>query len=536
MIKKSKRITTLGFIFSLLGSCIGLGSIWRFPYLLSTQGGGAFLITFLIAILLVGIPFFILETSLGGKFKISPIKIWQKITNSKKYRIIGWISMVVLMIILIYYGIIFVWTINSFFDAFNPNIWIKSFEHMKNGSGSGFAPIKTHINGFSDLGHFNIVWFIMVILVWLICIVIVWRGITNSVQKINKITIPIKLIVILFLFIYCLTLKGSIGGINYLFHVDTSKLAKISTWNSAFSQVFFSSSIAIGILFAFGRKTKNDQEIIISSALIIFLNGFVAIIIAIIVYSILGWYAHELGNKYSLAYLMNGGGPNDPAYVQYFKNNISGPGLLFNLIPVVLGDLNLIHLWFGSIIGILFFGATLLATLTCFIASITSISNNFINTFKHLPKWVSYFLTAFPTFLFSIFLCFKNSATIIGNIDHFNQVYFYILIGFLELLVFGWITKKEMRFAVYEHCNKNSAISIKKKGLDFFYRYIIITIVLVVFLLGIINDFTPNNFFVNTCNNNKLSFFMAISFGMILPIIQIIFYDYFIPELNKYFY
>ncbi len=543
---KKRKMGSLGFVLTLLGSCIGLGNIWRFPYLLEQDGGGAFLVAFLVAIVVIGLPIFILETGIGGKYRISPINTWKKLTQRESFRSVGWLAISVLMIIIIYYSVVFAWSVTTFFHAFDYHIWEKAAAAKNTPS---FAP-NHPVNNLSDAGNFQWLWFVILVLVWALSLAVVWKGITGAVEKINKITIPIKLLLILVILIYCLTLSGAGSGVKTLFQMKTSSLENIKTWNDAFSQVFFSSSIAIGIIFAFAKHSKKNQEVNLTSSTIIFVNGLVALFIAVLVYSMLGWYAKINGTTIE-ALVSN--------KRSYFSTNIAGPGLLFNLIPLVLGNLNIHsdHIA-GSLIGIGFFLAVLLATFTCFVASLVSISENFIISFKAYPKWLVFLLTSCPTMIFSFFLCFKNSSGIILSIDHFINTYLYIASGLFEALIFGYLIKKtteekvhffkhrdqsfKSKFlyfikspdeanAIIDYNNRVSAFKTNKNFYIWFIRIITVPIVLFVMIYGIVNDFSGGYYI----DSPKASLIIGIIIGLVFPIIQIIVYSIFCPKLNNYF-
>ena len=215
MTKREQWGTRLGFVLAAIGSAIGLGNIWRFPYVAYENGGGAFFIPYLFAMLTAGIPFLILEFSIGHKIRGSASGIFKRLSPNWEW--VGWWQILVSFVISIYYVAVVGWSISYFFLA------------MKQGWGSDTAGFffKEYL-ALSD-GPFNlggIRWNIMasVVAAWVICWVVLFKGVKQGIETASKIFMPLLFIMVIIITLRAVTLPGSHEGMNWMFQPDFSKL------------------------------------------------------------------------------------------------------------------------------------------------------------------------------------------------------------------------------------------------------------------------------------------------------------------------
>ncbi|MBN1755052.1 sodium-dependent transporter, partial [bacterium] len=263
------------FIMAAVGSAVGLGNVWRFPFVAYKSGGGAFLIPFFIALFTAGIPLMILEYAIGQKMQgsapFSFFKASAKISHKKPFSLIpssddvearqfhpnwewvGWWALLVGSVISFYYAVIMSWAWNYLFHSISvswhgdeANFFYNTFLRLSEGPG--------HLGGISIpvvLG-LALTW---VLIYWIIC-----KGVAR-VGKVVLITVPLPVILMIILVIRGLTLPGAMTGLSYYLTPDFAKLADPNVWLAAYSQVFFSLSLGFGIMIAYASYMPKYSEI-----------------------------------------------------------------------------------------------------------------------------------------------------------------------------------------------------------------------------------------------------------------------------------
>lgn len=263
MTDENKWSSNLSFVFAMIGSAVGLGNIWRYPYVLYSNGGGAFYIPYLVAIFLLAVPFLILEYGVGYNYQSSFTKAIVKL--KPKFEFYGWILPVVVFIMTVYYSTIIGWDgiyfILSFFKGWgaDPNTFLNVNLLQSTNSLDGvfnFIPVIA----FSML----VGWFI----IWLIS----HKNLDKGLGKVCDIFVPILFIVMLGIVIFSLTLPGAYIGLSELFYPDWSLLWHFDIWMAAFGQIFFSLSLGMGAGFTYASYTKDDIDLVSSGLKVIMAN------------------------------------------------------------------------------------------------------------------------------------------------------------------------------------------------------------------------------------------------------------------------
>ncbi|MCJ8750140.1 hypothetical protein PDJAM_G00259130 [Pangasius djambal] len=291
------------YMLTCVGFCVGLGNVWRFPYLCQSHGGGAFMIPFLLLLVLEGIPLLHLEFAIGQRLRKGSVGVWRSINPYLSG--VGTASMLVSCMVGMYYNTIIAWVMWYFFNSFqDPLPWSQCpinenrtgvvSECARSSSVDYFWYRETLniSNNIDDSGGLQ--WWMVLCLItawtvlWVCCI----RGIETT-GKAVYITSTLPYVVLTIFLIRGLTLKGSVDGIKYLFTPDLKELANPTTWLDAGAQVFYSFSLAFGGLISFSSYNSVHNNCEQDAVIISIINGFTSVYSAIVIYSIIGFRAME---------------------------------------------------------------------------------------------------------------------------------------------------------------------------------------------------------------------------------------------------
>ncbi|XP_030644513.1 sodium-dependent neutral amino acid transporter B(0)AT1-like [Chanos chanos] len=291
------------YMLTCVGFCVGLGNVWRFPYLCQSHGGGAFMIPFLILLVLEGIPLLHLEFAIGQRLRRGSVGVWTAI--SPYLGGVGIASMLVSFMVGTYYNTIIAWVMWYFFNSFQePLPWSQCpINSNKTGPVSECArssPVdyfwyRETLNTSADIEESGgLQWWIVLCLVcaWLLLYVCCLRGIETT-GKAVYVTSTLPYLVLTIFLIRGLTLKGSVNGIKFLFTPDLNELLNPSTWLDAGAQVFYSFSLAFGGLISFSSYNSVHNNCEQDAVIISVINGFTSVYSAIVIYSIIGFRATE---------------------------------------------------------------------------------------------------------------------------------------------------------------------------------------------------------------------------------------------------
>ncbi|XP_011947497.1 PREDICTED: sodium-dependent neutral amino acid transporter B(0)AT1 isoform X1 [Cercocebus atys] len=291
------------YMLTCVGFCVGLGNVWRFPYLCQSHGGGAFMIPFLILLVLEGIPLLHLEFAIGQRLRRGSLGVWNSIHPALKG--VGLASMLVSFMVGLYYNTIISWIMWYFFNSFQePLPWS---ECPLNENRTGYvdecarsSPVdyfwyRVTLNistSISDSG--SIQWWTLLCLAgaWSVLYLCTIRGIETT-GKAVYITSTLPYVVLTIFLIRGLTLKGATNGIVFLFTPNVTELANPVTWLDAGAQVFYSFSLAFGGLISFSSYNSVHNNCERDSVIVSIINGFTSVYAAIVVYSIIGFRATQ---------------------------------------------------------------------------------------------------------------------------------------------------------------------------------------------------------------------------------------------------
>ena len=414
----------MGFIIAAVGSAVGLGNIWRFPYLVYSNGGGAFLIPYFFAIFTAGIPLLILEYGVGHKFRGStPLSIAK---GNKKWEWLGWWPSINAFIILCYYSMILSWAINyfrfSFFKSWgsDPNGFF--YNNFLNLSSSPF-----------QLGGIVFVILFGIALLWAVNWFICFRGIKSGIEKVNKVLLPVLISIMIFIVIKSVNLEGASLGLNTLFTPDWSMVLKPKVWVAAYGQVFFSLSIAMGIMMTYSSYLPKKTDINNSAFMTAFANCGFEFLCSIGVFSILGY----------MATIQN---------VSVGEVATSGIGLAFIVFPQIFSTMGVL----GNVIGALFFLCLIFAGITSSVSLTEAAAAAIIDKFGFERKKVITIICVVGFLLSSIFAT-GAGLYFLDIIDNFINNYGIVVVGLLEAIFIGYIIKPK---TIRKHTNSMSYFKI----------------------------------------------------------------------------
>ena len=322
----------LGYVLAVAGSAVGLGNIWRFPYLAAKYGGGIFLLVYMILMLTFGYALIVSETALGRMTKRSPVGAFQFFGKSIPFRLGGWINAVIPMLIVPYYSVIGGWVTKYLFEYLRGSTEILAAEN--------YFP-EFIANSFST-GF----WFLLFSLV---VVAVLIAGVEHGVERVSRTMMPLLVILAIFVAGYSMTRPGAWEGVKY-FLIPNLKNFSWMTVVAAMGQMFYSLSIAMGILYTYGSYIKKDVDIEKSTTQVEVFDTAIALLAGLMIIP--------------AVFAFSGGDPNTLK---------AGPSLMFITIPKVFASMG-----FGRGAGIMFFLLVLLAALT----SAISLAESGVSTFE----------------------------------------------------------------------------------------------------------------------------------------------------------
>ena len=285
---KNEWGSNLSFLLAMIGSAVGLGNIWRYPYVLYSNGGGAFFIPYIVAILIMGIPFLILEYGVGYNFKSSFPKAVKSI--SKKWEYLGWFLPVAVFMILIYYSAILGW------DGFY--VIISAFKGWGADPNAYFTGSFLQANDtLGGLGTFVPFVAIAILVGWVIMWVISHTDLEKGLGRVSKVLVPLLFAIMIFIVLFSLTLPGAGIGLAELYNPDWSLLLNFNIWMAAFGQMIFSLSLGMYIAFTYASYTKDDSDLVSNALWVTVANCGFENFAAIGVFSILGYMSLQSGGQ-----------------------------------------------------------------------------------------------------------------------------------------------------------------------------------------------------------------------------------------------
>jgi NSS family neurotransmitter:Na+ symporter len=414
-----------GFIMAALGSAVGLGNIWRFSYLCYKNGGGAFLIPYVIALFVVGIPLMILELGIGHRMRGSSPMSLAKI--DRRWEWCGWWAVICAMYgIMLYYAVVISWCLRYVFFSFDlswgndPNdFFFNQFLQISSGP-FDFGDIRGSII-FALIG------------VWLFSWIIVFFGVQKGVERANKIFMPLLFVLITILVVWSVNLEGAAKGIAVYLKPDFTLLGDLRIWIDAFSQIFFTLSLAFGIMIAYASYLPRKVDIVKDAVIISIGDCAFSFFAGFAVFGTLGYMATKTGQPVS----------------EVVKESI---GLAFVAYPQAISLMPA----FANLFGVVFFVSLVIAGLSSAVSLVEAFTAAIIDKFHYTRRPVVS-AVCITGFLGSIIFTAKSGLFWIDIVDHFITHYGLVTIGLIECVLVGWIFKAGK---LREHINQASGKSL----------------------------------------------------------------------------
>lgn len=327
---RSKFSGRIGYVLSVAGSAVGLGNIWRFPYLAAKYGGGMFLLVYLVLMVTFGYVLIVSETALGRMTKRSPIGAFHSFGKKLPFHFGGWINAVVPMLIVPYYSVIGGWVLKYLFECIRGNADLLASDGYFSAFISNSGSVEVWFILFSAMVFF-----------------VILAGVEKGVERVSKIMMPLLILLAVFVAVYSMTRPGALEGVKYFLIPNFDNFSWM-TVVAAMGQMFYSLSIAMGVLYTYGSYIGKDVDIEKSTTQVEMFDTGVALLAGLMI--IPAVFAFSGGDMATLK---------------------AGPSLAFITLPKIFSSMGV-----GTVIGIVFFLMFLVAALTSAISLMeTSVSS-----------------------------------------------------------------------------------------------------------------------------------------------------------------
>ncbi len=448
--ERSRWSSKLIFIFAAIGSAVGLGNIWRFPYLAGKYGGGAFLIPYVIMLVVLGIPLLIMEFAIGQKMQLGAIGSFKNITH--KLSGIGLGAVLCGFVVVSYYAVVMAWSLIYLFHSFAVKWGANTKEFF-------YSDVLHLSEGVGTIGYISPGILFALVVMWALIYFSVWKGV-KSVGKVVMITMPLPIILLVVLLIRGVTLPGAMEGIAFYLKPNFKALLDFEVWGAAMSQIFFTLSLAFGIMIAYASFQHKSSDIAKSAVVVSLANSVISIVAGFAVFSTLGYMAAKSG-------------------VDVSTLAASGPGLAFIVFPKALSLIPLAPLF-----SVLFFIMLITLGIDSAFSLVEAVSTVVHDKYPHIRKEdISLYVCVFGFACGIIFTTFAG-LYYLDIADHFITNYGLVIIGLLEAWAIGWIYGAEK---LRKYINQVSSIKIGKWW-NILIKFVIPVCLLTLLIAGIRQD------------------------------------------------
>lgn len=407
------------FILAAVGSAVGLGNAWRFPGLAAKHGGGTFLIVYLVAMVVLGIPLLMMEISIGRKLRQGAPGAMRGL--NKKLEPIGWAATTNAFVIATYYAAVFAWVIIMAIFSFK----FAGLTGNTEGAGNLFA--ETTKTTWTVSGY-SIPWIslLAIVIAWALIYYCIRNG-ASSVGKVVKYTVFTPVILLAILAIKGMTMPGAGAGLAQLFVPVSSAFADASLWVDAVGQVFYSMSIMMAIMFAYGSFLNEDSNIATDAIIIAVSDMAVSVLSGIVMFT-----------------TMSGTG---------MMNNMSDSGIATAFIIYPQAIVNLTHIgWINALFGIIFYITLITLAIDSAFSIVEGVSTAISDKFKISPKKTTIGV-CIAAGIISLLYMTRAGLAWLDIVDHWTNQFNMLIIGVLECIAVGWVFKPKR---VCNEINRNT--------------------------------------------------------------------------------
>ena len=391
----------LGFIMAASGSAVGLGNVWKFPYIVGENGGGAFVLVYILCTIAVGLPIMLAEFTIGRKTSLNPVGAFQSLKPKTHWVKIGHMGVLAGFLILSFYGVVGGWTLAYVFKALSHTM---SDFASPNEAGQFFG---SFIANTWEVLFYHILFMV-------ICIGIVLRGIQGGIERACKVLMPTLVIILVILMFRTLTLPGAIDGIEFYLKPDFSKIGP-QTILIALGQAFFSLSLGMGCMLTYGSYLHEEENLTSATVYVVIFDTMIALLVGMVIF---------------------------PAVFAMGLEPTEGPSLVFSVLPAVF-----VGMPFGNLVSIIFFTLLAIAAITSGISLLEVVVAYFIDQRKWDRK-KAVLVTAVAIFAFGVpsglsFGILSDAKlfgmTFFDHVDNIASNYLLPLGGMLTAIFVGWI-------------------------------------------------------------------------------------------------
>jgi neurotransmitter:Na+ symporter, NSS family len=408
----------MGFVLAASGSAIGLGNVWKFPYITGQNGGGAFVLIYLVCIFIVGLPIMLAEFTLGRKTNLNPVGAFKTLKPNSPWVGVGYMGVVAGFLILSFYGVVGGWTLAYIVKSFSQSVLeFQSPADAGKFFGAFIAnPVEVLIYHALFMG---------------VCMAIVIKGIHGGIEKACDIMMPTLFVILLILMVRALTLPGAMEGVKFYLYPDFSKISP-SVVLIALGQAFFSLSLGMGAMLTYGSYLPAKENLTAATVYVVIFDTMIALLVGMVIF---------------------------PAVFAMGLEPAEGPSLVFSVLPTVFSSMP-----FGTVVSIIFFVLLAIAAITSGISLMEVVVAYFIDQLGFQRRKAVLivggviFLLGVPSGLsFGVMSDVKfMGMTFFDNVDNIASNYLLPLGGMLTALFVGWkwgiakareeIEKHETRF------------------------------------------------------------------------------------------
>ena len=449
---------SIGFVLAAAGSAVGLGNIWRFPYLAARDGGGLFLVIYLILAVTFGFTLLTSEVAIGRKTKQSPLTAYKKL--NEKFGFVGFLACVIPFMIMPYYSVIGGWVV-KYLIAFMTG---HGKEAAEDGYFTGFITHQTEP-------------IVMMLIFLFACAIIIYMGVDKGIEKSSRIIMPILLLLVIGIAIFSVTIKHTNESGQIVTGLDGMKVYVVPSLEGvglkefffvvtdALGQLFFSLSIAMGIMIAYGSYVPDDANLVKSINQIEIFDTAVAFLAGVMIIP--------------AVYVFNG-----------TEGMTKGPSLMFVSLPKIFAAMGKA----GDIIGTLFFAMVLFAAVTSGMSVLEAVVSSFIDKFGMSRRRATIIETVaaiiigvivclgYNVLYFEIKLPNGSTAQILDILDYISNFVLMPIVAIATCILVGWVLKPK---SVIEESTKNGE-KFGRKGLYIvMIKYIAPVLLVILFMISV---------------------------------------------------
>lgn len=427
-----------GFVMAAVGSAIGLGNIWRFPYQAYENGGGAFLIPYFFALLTAGIPMLILEFGLGHTWRGGAPSVFARMTRKydflERWEWLGWWQILLSTVIAFYYVMVIAWAFSYIFVPFVGAGWGSDTKTFFFDTFLKLKPFEVEVDGVTtfSLGGIQRHMLGALIVMWAVNWLILYSGVKRGIELANKIFMPTLIVLMLVLLVRSLFLKGATTGLQYLFEPKFEMLKDVRVWAAAYGQIFFSLSVGFAVMITYASYLPKKSDIVNNAFLTGLLNCGFSMLAGITIFAILGSMAHEEGKEVT----------------EVVSQSI---GLAFVTIPKAIS-----YLPASRVFGVLFFLSLTIAGLSSLISITETVVASFGDKYN-ISRRVMATVISLVGFAVSLVFATRSGLLVLDIVDHFIMSFGIVFAALMEILLLCWVFKSDL---IRDHVNPISDFAV----------------------------------------------------------------------------